>query len=144
MKKFMTKIVSNVINYTLLSLLLFAVFTGAKSLVGVLAAVYWVMISLCFVIGPFFYTLSHAAKSAKDEESRCKALELVGDATKKKNGLLRALGWLELIIISCSLAYAGWVFTAVCYVLSSLYLRLFISMARDNVAAAKLNDKEVA
>ncbi|EQC0991257.1 hypothetical protein ACY2GS_004145 [Enterobacter asburiae] len=144
MKKFMTKIVSNVINYTLLALLLFAVFTGAKSLVGVLAAVYWVMISLCFVIGPFFYILSYAAKSAKDEESCRKALELVGDAAKKKNVLLRALGWLELIIISCSLAYAGWVFTAVCYVLSSLYLRLFISMARDNVAAAKLNDKEVA
>ncbi|EFB9808468.1 hypothetical protein V4E44_003589 [Citrobacter freundii] len=144
MKKFMTKIVSNVINYTLLSLLLFAVFTGAKSVVGVLAAVYWVMISLCFVIGPFFYILSYAAKSAKDEESRRKALELVGDAAKKKNGLFRALGWFELIIISCSLAYAGWVFTSVCYVLSSLYLRLFISMARDNVAAAKLNDKEVA
>lgn len=144
MKKFMTKIVSNVINYTLLALLLFSVFTGAKSLIGVLAAVYWVMISLCFVIGPFFYILSYAAKSAKDEESRRKALELVGDVAKKKNVLLRALGWFELIIISFSLAYAGWVFTAVCYFLSSLYLRLFISMARDNVAAAKLNDKEVA
>ncbi|HAS1725615.1 TPA: hypothetical protein M5978_003175 [Enterobacter cloacae] len=144
MKKFMTKIVSNVINYTLLALLLFAVFTGSISLVGVLAAVYWVMISLCFVIGPLFYILSYAAKSAKDEESRRKALELVGDVAKKKNVLLRALGWLELIIISCSLAYAGWVFTAVCYFLSSLYLRLFISMARDNVAAVKLNDKEVA
>ena len=144
MKKFMTKIVSNVINYTLLALLLFAVFTGSISLVGVLAAVYWVMISLCFVIGPLFYILSYAAKSAKDEESRRKAMELIGDATKKKNVLLRALGWLELIIISCSLAYAGWVFTAVCYVLSSLYLRLFISMARDNVGSAKLNDKEVA
>ncbi|MDH1318772.1 hypothetical protein N5C39_10400 [Enterobacter bugandensis] len=144
MKKLMTKIVSNIINYTLLALLLFSVFTGAKSLIGVLAAVYWVMISLCFVIGPFFYILSYAAKSAKDEESRRKALELVEDVAKKKNVLLRALGWLELIIISCSLAYTGWVFTAVCYFLSSLYLRLFISMARDNVAAAKLNDKEVA
>ncbi|RTX93455.1 hypothetical protein EKS39_20830 [Enterobacter roggenkampii] len=144
MKKFMTKIVSNVINYTLLSLLLFAVFTGAKSLVGVLAAVYWVMISLCFVIGPFFYILSYAAKSAKDEDSRRKALELIGDVAKKKNVLLRVLGWLELIIISCLMAYAGWVFTAVCYVLSSLYLHLFVSLARENIAAAKPNDKEVA
>lgn len=144
MKKFMTKIVINVINYTLLSLLLFAVFTGAKSLVGVLAAVYWVMISLCFVIGPFFYILSYAAKSAKDEDSRRKARELIGDVAKKKNVLLRVLGWLELIIISCLMAYAGWVFTAVCYVLSSLYLRLFVSLARENVAPAKPNDKEVA
>ncbi|EJD3719754.1 hypothetical protein PD335_000930 [Salmonella enterica] len=144
MKKFMTKIVINVINYTLLSLLLFAVFTGAKSLVGVLAAVYWVMISLCFVIGPFFYILSYAAKSAKDEDSRRKARELIGDVAKKKNVLLRVLGWLELIIISCLMAYAGWVFTAVCYVLSSLYLRLFVSLTRENVAAAKPNDKEVA
>lgn len=141
MKNLMTKMVVNITNYVLLFLLLYAVLTQTQSLVGLTVAVYWVIMSLGLFIGPLIYILSHAAKSAKDEESRRKALEIIGDSAKKRNVLLRSLGWAELIIISCLLAYSGWIFTAVCYVLTSLYMRLFISMARDNVAT--LNDKEV-
>lgn len=143
MKKFITKLFTSLTHYGLILILLYAVSTGTQSLLGLIAATYWVIMSLGIFIGPLLYILSHAAKNKKDEESGRKAMELVSNAVKKKNAFLRALGWFELIVISCLLAYSGWIFTAVCYVLSSFYLRLFISMARDNIASVR-DPQEVA
>ncbi|EHF8256015.1 hypothetical protein ACP3TG_28130 [Phytobacter diazotrophicus] len=141
MKKYLTKIIGNAVNYGLLFVLVYSVFTGSQSLTGVTASAYWVIMALALFIGPLFYIVSYAAKSAKDADSRNKALELVADAAKKKNTFLRTLGWVELIITSALLAYAGWIFTSVLLVLSSLWLRLFISMARDNITSLEAKDK---
>lgn len=141
MKKFLTKFIGNAVHYGLLFVLAYSSFTTLQSLTGVTAAAYWVIMALALFIGPLIYIVSYAAKSAKDADSRSKALKLVADAAKKKNAFRRTQGWIELIIVSCLLAYAGWVFTAVCYVLSSLWLRLFISMARENITSLEAKDK---
>lgn len=137
MKKFFTKLVANATDYALLIILMYSVMQGVKSLTGLTVAAYWVIMALAFFLGPLIYFISHAAKNAKDEESRRKALEFVESAVKKKNLLIRFVGCLKLISICCLLAYGGWIFTAVCYALMSLYLRLLISLARDNVAEQK-------
>lgn len=133
MKKFFTNLITSATDYALLIILLYSAITGVQSLMGLTVAAYWVIMALAFFIGPLIYTLSYAAKSIKDEESRRKALEIVGGIAKKKNLFLRFIGWLKLIMICCLLAYGGWIFTGVCYALMSLYLRLLISLARDNV-----------
>lgn len=133
MKKFFTSLITSASDYALLIILLYSSMTGVQSLIGLTVAAYWVIMVLAFFVGPLIYILSYAAKSAKDEESRRKALEIVGGIAKKKNLFLRSVGWLKLIIICCLLAYGGWVFTAVSYALMSLYLRLLISLSRDNV-----------
>ena len=38
-----------------------------------------------------------------------------------------------MVITIVLLAYSGWVFTAVCYALSSLFVRFCMSLARDKV-----------
>lgn len=134
MKKFFTKLVANASDYALLMILLYSVMQGIQSLMGLTVAAYWVIMALAFFLGTLVYFISFAAKSVKDEESRRKALEFVENAVKKKNPVIRFVGWLKLSAICCLLAYGGWIFTAVCYALMALYLRLLISLARDNVA----------
>ncbi|EPT4022355.1 hypothetical protein ACVQMG_000514 [Enterobacter roggenkampii] len=134
MKQFLTATITHAIGYGLLLTLAYSVFIDSSSLVRVTAAAYWVIMALALFIGPLYYLLSYAAKNSKDPEARKKALDLISDTVKKKNAFRRALGWVELVITSVLLAYAGWVFTSVFFVLSSLWLRLFVSMARDTIA----------
>lgn len=133
MKKFFTKLITNTTDYALLIILFYSAITGVQSLMGLTAAAYWIVMALAFFVGPLIYILSYATKSAKDEESRRRMLEIIGGIAKKNNPFSRFVGWLKLILICCLLAYSGWIFTGVCYALISLYFRLLISLARDNV-----------
>ena len=66
-----------------------------------------------------------------DHEKREKLIGSL-EATFKKQGFLRkSLNWINLTIVVCLLAYSGWVFTAVTYVLISLLCKLVISMGRE-------------
>lgn len=141
MKQLLTTIITHVIGYGLLLTLAYSLFINLPSLAGVTAAAYWVIMALAIFIGPLYYLLSYAAKNLKDPEARKKAWDLISATVKKKNAFRRTLGWVELVITSVLLAYAGWIFTSVFFVLSSLWLRLFISMARDNVTSMESEDK---
>lgn len=134
MKKFMTKAVSNIVSYSLLCLLAFGAVTGDKSLVSITVAAYWVIIFLGLFVGMLILVLSYAKDHAKNEEARQKIVELVLEAVKRKSKFMRFVDWGCLAIIAVLLSYSGWVFTGVCYVLVSLIVKLFLSLARDNVS----------
>lgn len=134
MKKFFTKIIANVISFSLLSLLAYASYTGSSSLTNLTVAAYWVIMALGLFIGILLLVLSYAKDHAKSEDEKNKVIELIVAATKKKSIIFRFIDWFCLAAIVALLAYSGWVFTAVFYVMVALIVKLLISIARDNVS----------
>lgn len=133
MKKFMIKVITSVVSYGLLALLAYGALSDTASLVGVGVAAYWVIIVLGLLVGTLILVVSYAIPGEKDEQKKQKLLTIVQDSVKKRNPILRGIGWIFFIAITLLLAYSGWVFTAVSYALSALIVKLMLSIARDNV-----------
>ncbi|WP_432409807.1 hypothetical protein [Serratia marcescens] len=133
MKKFLSGVIASIISFALLAVLGFGVVTDTKPLVTMAAAAYWVIILLGLVVGVLTLIVSYAVISEKDEQKRQQGLKLIIGVVKKKNLLRRTVDWIYFIVIACSLSYSGWVFTAVCYVVVALIVKLMLSIARDNV-----------
>ncbi|KHM28094.1 hypothetical protein [Klebsiella aerogenes] len=133
MKKFLTDTFSQVIYYGLLVALVFATFTGQNNILSVAAAAFWVVIALGAVISPLTLFLAYGAGQVSDKKTASEALETVKKITRRKNVIARWWGWICMVLTIVLLAYSGWVFTAVCYALSSLFVRFCVSLARDKV-----------
>ena len=142
MKKFFTNAVAKITFYALLAALLFAVTTGASSLLRVVAAAYWVIVLLGGVVGLLALVITFGVEYSNDDKSRQEGIEYLERFAKRKNAIARVWGWLCLGLGASMLAYGGRVFTAVAYVIASLFVRLCCSLARDKVE--KLTEKEVA
>ncbi|KAF1368736.1 hypothetical protein [Yokenella regensburgei] len=134
MKKACTSFLVSAADGCLLVVLGYGVFTGSSSLVGVTAAAYWVQMFLLIGTSLLLLILSYSVKEGAVGENSQKAVELIGTQAKRRNPVLRGIRWGEHILIVVLLAYAGWVFTGICYALVVMTCRLFISMARENVA----------
>lgn len=137
MKSFLTKALTNIGSYALLSLLAYSAIFDNQQLIGISVAAYWVVISLGLFMGALIMVLSVAKDHTRDEAAKQKLIELVREATKRRSKVMRGVQWACLISITMLLAYSGWVFTAVIYVLVGLIVKFFLSIARDNVAEQK-------
>lgn len=73
-------------------------------------------------------------------EKKEKLIELLKKAAVKRGIIRRSWNWLCLVLIAGALAYGGWVFTAVVYVITSLICRLCGSIARDKIDELELNE----
>ncbi|MGR6939464.1 hypothetical protein ACU631_12545 [Klebsiella aerogenes] len=140
MKKFLTDTFSQVIYYGLLVALVFATFTGQNNILSVAAAAFWVVIALGIIIGPLTLILAYGAGQVSDKKAASDALETVKKITKRKNFVARWWGWVCMVLTIVLLAYSGWVFTAVCYALSSLFVRLCVSLARDKIEKLQVSE----
>lgn len=134
MKKACTAFLAAVVSYSLLGILAYGIYTGSSSLVGVTVAAYWMIIFLSIGVGLLVLVLSYAVKADAAGEFTPKAIELIGSAAKKRNPVLRAISWVELIVIVILLAFSSWIFTAICYALTVITVKIFFLIARDNVA----------
>lgn len=137
MKKFIAKAVTGIYSYCILFLLAFGIATGNKALVSITAMAYWVGISLGFVAGIFILLISNAMDHAPDEVTKQKIAGIALEAVKRKSKFMRFIDWVYLIAVAVLLAYSGWVFTGVCYVLVTLMVRFFLSVVRNNVSEQK-------
>lgn len=133
MKKFLIKALITSSSYVVLALLAYGSLAGITSLVGVAAAVYWVIIVLGLLVGVLISIFSYVIPGEKDEQKKQKLITIVQEAVKKRNPILRGISWIFFIAITLLLAYSGWVFTAVSYALSALIVKFLLSIARDNV-----------
>lgn len=113
--------------------LVFGIYTGQSQFVGVAAAAFWLLIVLGIFVGCAYGVTASSLDSLADDESRKAAIESLQRFTKKKNIISRVWGWLCFIASVVLLAYSGWVFTAVCYALASLFVRLIASVVRDKL-----------
>ncbi|MDM1841057.1 hypothetical protein [Serratia ureilytica] len=136
MKKFLIKALISSSSYVVLALLAYGSLAGITSLVGVAAAVYWVIIILGLLVGVLISIFSYVIPGEKDEQKKQKLITIVQEAVKKRNPILRGISWIFFIVITLLLAYSGWVFTAVSYALSALIVKFLLSIARDNVKEA--------
>jgi len=135
-KKFLIKALISSSSYVVLALLAYGSLAGITSLVGVAAAVYWVIIILGLLVGVLISIFSYVIPGEKDEQKKQKLITIVQEAVKKRNPILRGISWIFFIVITLLLAYSGWVFTAVSYALSALIVKFLLSIARDNVKEA--------
>lgn len=135
MKKFLTKLMAEIVSVGLVVLLAYSVWEGVTSLTAIAATAYWIIIALaifvCLISCIGIWAIEKELEVNADPAKREKLIGSL-DATFKKQGLLRkSVSWINLIIVVCLLAYSGWVFTAVTYVLIVLLCKLVISMGRE-------------
>lgn len=133
MKNFLIDTLNKILYYALLAALAFGSVTGQSNVMNVAAAAFWVVVSLGVFVGVFTTFLAHGAEQVTDEKTRQSVLESLRKIVRRKNVIARWWGWLCIVVTITLLAYGGWVFTAVCYALSSLFMRFCISLARDKV-----------
>ncbi len=133
MKKFIATAISSVVYYGILAAMIFAVITGTPHLLNVAAAAFWVVILRGGFTGVIYLVIAYGLESSKDEKAQQEGIEFLKKLTRRKNLVSRWWGWVCLAASAAILAYGGWVFTAVCYVLTSLFVRLCASLARDKL-----------
>lgn len=97
MKKFFTNAVAKITFYALLAALLFAVTTGAGSLLRVVAAAYWVIVLLGAVVGLLALIITFGVEYSKDDKSRREGIEYLERFAKRKNAIARLWGWFCLV-----------------------------------------------
>lgn len=133
MKRFLIDTLNKILCYALLAALAFGSVTEQSNILNVAAAAFWVVVFLGVVVGIITIFLAHGAEHITDEKSRQSVLESLRKIVRRKNVVARWRGWCRMVATIALLAYGGWVFTAVCYALSSLFVRFCISLARDKV-----------
>ncbi|KNC94147.1 hypothetical protein GM31_15885 [Trabulsiella odontotermitis] len=142
MKKFICKLISEIIHYGLISSLILAVVTENNSLLNITAAAFWIIIFLACFFGSAYLVISYGIKHlkhSKHEKARGDGVAALERFSEQKNIFSRMWRWLRLAVVTSFLAYGGWVFTAVCYVLASLFVCLCASLVRDNLS--KFNEQ---
>lgn len=112
----------------LMASLAFAVVTGLAPLLGLMAAVFWVLIALNMCASFMLLWGSVVLDRSKDERLRSKILRDL-ERLKHKSMHLRAWQWLIFVVSFSLMAYGGWIFTAACGALSGLLRRLCIQIA---------------
>lgn len=133
MKNFLIDTLNKILYYALLAALAFGSVTGQSNILNVAATAFWVVVFLGGVVGIITIFLAHGAEHITDEKSRQSVLESLRKIVRRKNVIARWWGWFCMMATIALLAYGGWVFTAVCYALSSLFVRFCISLARVKV-----------
>ncbi|MFZ5272136.1 hypothetical protein [Enterobacter asburiae] len=134
MKKIVISIVIETIRYTILSFLFWGALTGRDNVVNMASAAIWIIIFLSGFSGTITLLVATTAKSMIDQKSRQDAIKYLEGFSKRGNIVVRAWGWVIFIATAILLAYSGWVFTAVCYAMTSLSARFCIAIARNSYA----------
>nr|WP_318380000.1 hypothetical protein [uncultured Enterobacter sp.]DAI87025.1 MAG TPA: hypothetical protein [Caudoviricetes sp.] len=127
MKSFITHFVT----LTLLVALLYSVVMGQENITATVVSAYWVVILLAIFICTITMVAVGLVSAETDPVKKEKLMKYLEVASKKPGIMKRVYNWICLVLIVGGLAYGGWVFTAVCYAIVALMVRLFFSIARD-------------
>lgn len=133
MKEFFTKLAMSALFYLVMGSMVFGIYTDQHQFVDVAAAAFWILILLGATVGWMILLCFLSLDSLTDEASRAKVIESAGRYSKKSNVIFRLWGWIRFIAAVAMLAYSGWIFTAVCYALTYLFVRLGTSLMRDKL-----------
>lgn len=133
MKNFITSALTSCIYYIVMASMIFGIFTDQSQFVGIAAAAFWIHILLGIFISCVIGAASSALDSLVDETSLQATIQSMQRFSRKRHIIFRLWGWMCLIAAVALLAYSGWIFTVVCYVLASLFVRLIASVVRDKL-----------
>lgn len=135
----MKSFIYQVISLTLLAALIFSVLTERESITAIVVSAYWIVIFLAAFVSVAVMLVTTLVTIETNAEKKEKLIELLKKAAVKRGIIRRSWNWLCLVLIAGALAYGGWVFTAVVYVITSLICRLCGSIARDKIDELELN-----
>ena len=127
MKSFITHLVTLV----LLVALMYSVFMGQPSITATVVSAYWVVMLLASFICTITMVTVGLVSVETDPVKKEKLMNYLESASKKPGIMKIVYNWICLVLIVGGLAYSGWVFTAVCYAIVALMVRLCFSIARD-------------
>lgn len=133
-KKFITGALMSCIYYIVMASMIFGIYTDQSQFVGIAAAAFWILIVLGIFISCVLGIAASALDSLVDETSLRATIQSMQRFSRKRHIIFRLWGWTCLIAAVALLAYSGWIFTAVCYVLASLFVRLIASVVRDKLS----------
>ncbi|MEI9745856.1 hypothetical protein [Enterobacter ludwigii] len=133
MKNFITGALISCIYYIVMASMIFGIYTGQSQFVGIAAAAFWILILLGIFTSCVIGAAASALDSLVDETSLRATIQSMQRFSRKRNIIFRLWGWMCLIAAVALLAYSGWIFTAVCYVLASLFVRLIASVVRNKL-----------
>lgn len=129
----MKTFLSHIVSLALLAALLYSVLTGSDSIMSVVASAYWVLLLLAVFVSVIIMVIVGLAGIERDPIKKAKIIKSLEEIAKNGGVIKRAYNWLCLVITVALLAYGGWVFTAVCYAVIALILKLCTSIARDKI-----------
>lgn len=135
----MKSLIYQAISLVLLATLIFSVLTERESITAIVVSAYWIVIFLAAFVSVAVMLVTTLVTIETNAEKKEKLIELLKNAAVKRGVIRRAWNWLCLVLIAGALAYGGWVFTAVVYVITSLIFRLCGSIARDKIDELELN-----
>ncbi|CNL92937.1 hypothetical protein [Yersinia aleksiciae] len=134
----MKSFIYQTISLGLLVTLIFSVLTGQESITAIAVSAYWIVIFLAAFVSVAVMLTTALVTIETNAGKREKLIELLNKVAVKRGVIRRGWNWLCLILIAGALAYGGWVFTAVVYVIASLICRLSVSIARDKIDELEL------
>ncbi|MGH1594100.1 DNZ54_00345 family protein [Yersinia proxima] len=134
----MKSLIYQAISLVLLATLIFSVLTERESITAIVVSAYWIVIFLAAFVSVAVMLVTALVTIETNAEKKEKLIELLKKATVKRGIIRRSWNWLCLVLIAGALAYGGWVFTAVVYVITSLICRLCGSIVRDKMDELEL------
>lgn len=141
MKKILASILAELLRYTTLLSLFWGVYTGESSIISMASAAAWIVILLGVFVGFFTLLIAFGAPHLTDHKERQDGIECLEKFSKRRSVAVRIWGWVTLIVTTILLAYSGWVITAVCHVMTSLFLRVCTVIARAGIAESKKTEQ---
>ncbi|WP_227719870.1 DNZ54_00345 family protein [Yersinia proxima] len=134
----MKSLIYQAISLVLLATLIFSVLTERESITAIVVSAYWIVIFLAAFVSVAVMLVTALVTIETNAEKKEKLIELLKKAAVKRGIIRRSWNWLCLVLIAGALAYGGWVFTAVVYVITSLICRLCGSIVRDKMDELEL------
>ncbi|HHG8780644.1 hypothetical protein NLX76_02415 [Enterobacter hormaechei] len=131
MKKLMTTAFVFVLAWGLFGLLVYATLQGDNSLMSIVVAAYWAIITLACFISPLFLVAVFVAGKESDPVERARLLIPLTDYYKRKGVIKKFISLATMAAIFVMLAYSGWVFTSLFYTLACGFVTLLNSVGRD-------------
>lgn len=137
MKKMLTKFISETVSIGLIALLGYSIWKDLPSMTAIAASAYWIVIALAIFVGAISCIGLVALGEEMDPEKRKSLTDNLTDMFKKPSAFRKCINWIALFLIVGMLAYTGWVFTAVCYMLVSLLFKFIASLGREKLEGFK-------
>ena len=133
----MKTLLSQALSLGLLVVLWLSILLGMDGLTTVAVTAYWVVIQLGLVLCVVLMVLSSLIVMATDPAKKLKLIQGLDKAAPTIGKAKKAYNWLCLALIVVGLAYGGWIFTAICYAVMGLCVRLCTAIGRDTIETSQ-------
>lgn len=120
-----------VLIWGLFGLLVYATLQDDQSLMSIVVAAYWAIISFACFLSPLFLVAVFMAGKENDPMERAKMLIPLKDFYKRNGEIKRFIGIVTMAATFVMLSYSGWVFTSLFYILACGFVTLLNSVGRD-------------